>query len=194
MDKEISFFLFFYFFFFRWLSKCSYRRHSTWNILSSFTAQVEVIQGKKKLKQVWVMVNRTNMNKILWCENYAQKQEAQPQIKFKHYVFLNEITVITVAAFKKRYGNNSIEVIYTFYILTCSSYLTLNVLSLTLNYANLWRKVLLIISIIFIKANTKPLCTRIFPSTLPTAGTGWIKSAEESVCGIGRHVFTFWNA
>lgn len=38
---------------------------------------------------VWVMVNRINRNKILWCENYAQKQEAQPQFKSKHYVFLN---------------------------------------------------------------------------------------------------------
>lgn len=50
---------------------------------------------------LWVMVNRTNRNKILWCENYAQKQEAECQIKFKHYVFLTKITVITVAAFKK---------------------------------------------------------------------------------------------
>lgn len=82
--------------------------------------------GRSNIRQeeaeanLWVMVNRINRNKILWCENYAQKQEDQPQFKFKHYVFLNENTVITVAAFKKIYGNNSIEVIYTFYILTCS--------------------------------------------------------------------------
>lgn len=61
-----------------------------------------------------VMFNGINRNKILWCENYAQKQEAQPQFKFKHYIFLNKINVTTIAAFKKRYGNNSIEVIYTF--------------------------------------------------------------------------------
>lgn len=50
---------------------------------------------------LWVMVNRINRNKILWCKTYAQKQEVQHQIKLKHYVFLNKITVITVAAFKE---------------------------------------------------------------------------------------------
>jgi len=41
---------------------------------------------------------------------------------------------------KKRYGNNSIEVIYTFYILTSSNYLTLKAESHTLNYTNLWKE------------------------------------------------------
>lgn len=126
--------------------------------------------------------------KILWCENYAQKQEAQPQFKFKHYIFLNKINVTAIAAFKKRrYGNNSIEVIYTFYILTCSNYLTLKAESHTLNYTNLWKelKALLIISVI---NYTKPFCTRTFPSTLPIAGSGWIKSAgtEKSVWEIAK--------
>lgn len=44
----------------------------------------------------------------------------------------------------------------------------------------------LIIFIISIKANTKPFCTRIFPSTLSIAGIGWIRSAEEIVCRIGH--------
>lgn len=63
-----------------------------------------------------VTFNRINRNEILRCENYAQKQEVQPQFKFEHYIFLNEINVTTIAAFKKRrYGSNCIEVIYIYW-------------------------------------------------------------------------------
>lgn len=86
---------------------------------------------------------------------------------------------------KRRYENNSIEVSDTFYILTCSNYLTLKAESHTLNYPNLSKelKALLIISIISIINDTKHFYTMIFPSTLPIAGSGWIKSAgtEKSV-------------
>lgn len=58
-------------------------------------------RSNTRKEEAEVMVNRIKKNKIRWCENYAQKQEAQTQIKFKHYDFLNKITVITVAAFKK---------------------------------------------------------------------------------------------
>lgn len=51
---------------------------------------------------VWVIFDGINRNKMLWCENYAQKKEAQPQFKFKHCIFLNKINVTTIAAFKKK--------------------------------------------------------------------------------------------
>lgn len=46
-------------------------------------------RSNTRQEEAEVMVNRINRNKILWWENDAQKQEAQPQIKFKHYIFLN---------------------------------------------------------------------------------------------------------
>lgn len=49
-----------------------------------------------------VIFNGINGNKILGCDNYAQKEERQPQFKFKHYIFLNKINVITAAFFKKK--------------------------------------------------------------------------------------------
>lgn len=70
------------------------------------------------------------------------------------------------------------------------NYLTLKAESHTLNYTNLWKelKALLIISVISIINYTKPFCIRIFPSTLPIAGSGQIKSAgtEESAWEIAK--------
>lgn len=84
-----------------------------------------------------VMCNGINRNKYLKCENQAQKGKAQPQFRLKHSIFLNKISVTTIAALKKQKKDMEATVLKLFIPLYVDMlYLTLKPESLTLNYTN----------------------------------------------------------